>query len=146
MSNQEAPFSYTLKVLSNLFTVRGGSADEMEKHLLEAQTLLPILIALTKQAQQAEQGADPVALVQTVFPGSTVIETAQPTPVAPAQPFAPVAPPASAAPTTPTGPVCKHGVMTYRTGTNKNTGAPWAGWFCPSPKGTPDQCSAQFGK
>lgn len=37
---------------------------------------------------------------------------------------------------------CKHGEMQYKTGA-KN-GRVWKAYFCPSPKGTPDQCDAQF--
>ena len=38
---------------------------------------------------------------------------------------------------------CKHGVMVWR---ESKPGAPkaWKGWFCPSPKGTPDQCDPKF--
>jgi hypothetical protein len=38
---------------------------------------------------------------------------------------------------------CKHGQLVYRT---SKPGAPkeWKGWFCPSPQGTPDQCSPKF--
>jgi len=38
---------------------------------------------------------------------------------------------------------CKHGVMVWR---ESKPGAPkaWKGWFCPSPKGTPDQCEPKF--
>lgn len=38
---------------------------------------------------------------------------------------------------------CKHGKLVYRT---SKPGAPkeWKGWFCPSPQGTPDQCSPKF--
>jgi hypothetical protein len=40
---------------------------------------------------------------------------------------------------------CKHGALTWR---ESKPGAPkaWKGWFCPSPKGTPDQCSPKFVK
>ena len=36
-----------------------------------------------------------------------------------------------------------HGVMVWR---ESKPGAPkaWKGWFCPSPKGTPDQCEPKF--
>jgi hypothetical protein len=37
---------------------------------------------------------------------------------------------------------CKHGEMTFRNGTSAK--GPWKGYFCPSPKGTPDQCEPQF--
>ena len=37
---------------------------------------------------------------------------------------------------------CKHGKMTFRSGTNaKGT---WKGFFCPTPKDTPGQCKAEF--
>jgi len=37
---------------------------------------------------------------------------------------------------------CKHGAMSYKTGAGAK--GPWKGWFCPSPKGTPDQCQPVF--
>jgi hypothetical protein len=40
------------------------------------------------------------------------------------------------------GKACKHGEMTFRTG--QSAKGPWKGHFCPSPKGTPDQCEPQF--
>jgi len=52
-----------------------------------------------------------------------------------AQPSQPAAPQAS-------GPSCVHGPRVRRTG-NSSRGA-WVGWFCPTPKGTPDQCKAEF--
>jgi len=38
---------------------------------------------------------------------------------------------------------CKHGDLVWR---ESKPGAPkpWKGWFCPSPKGTPDQCEPKF--
>ena len=45
------------------------------------------------------------------------------------------------APTT-GGKTCKHGEMTFRTG--QSAKGPWKGHFCPSPKGTADQCEPQF--
>lgn len=42
------------------------------------------------------------------------------------------------------GKTCKHGEMTFRTGTSAK--GPWKGYFCPSPKGTPDQCEPQFAR
>ena len=37
---------------------------------------------------------------------------------------------------------CKHGAMSFKSGTGAK--GPWKGWFCPSPKGTPDQCQPVF--
>lgn len=39
---------------------------------------------------------------------------------------------------------CKHGDMVYREGFSQKTQKPWKGHFCPTPKGTPDQCPPQF--
>lgn len=53
---------------------------------------------------------------------------------------APATPPAAAAPS------CKHGVMTFRSGTTKsgpNAGKPYKAYFCPAPRGT-DQCKPEF--
>ena len=38
---------------------------------------------------------------------------------------------------------CKHGALVWR---ESKPGAPkaWKGWFCPSAKGTPDQCEPKF--
>lgn len=40
--------------------------------------------------------------------------------------------------------VCKHGDMTYKSGVSAKTGKAWKAFMCPSPKGTPDQCEAQW--
>jgi len=40
-------------------------------------------------------------------------------------------------------PQCKHGARIHRTGTGK-TGKQWSAWFCPTPKGTEDQCEPQW--
>jgi len=55
--------------------------------------------------------------------------TAQPAPAAPAAP---------AAFTEASVPQCPHGPMTPRSGSGAK--GPWKAWFCPTPKGTPDQC------
>lgn len=140
MSTQEATFSYTLKVLSNLFSIRGEDADKMEQHLLEAKTLLPLIIEVTKLAQQVEQGGDPLGLVQKVFPNSVVIEDTQTAPagIPQQQTFAPVPPP-SVAPATSSAPVCHHGTKTAKKGNGAK--GEWRAWMCPAPKGTADQCS-----
>ncbi|SIJ94423.1 Uncharacterised protein [Mycobacteroides abscessus subsp. abscessus] len=62
-------------------------------------------------------------------------------PAAPAQPRSNAPLPAQSAPGGDTR-QCKHGEMQYKTG-SKN-GRTWKGFFCPSPKDTPDQCSPEF--
>lgn len=64
---------------------------------------------------------------------------------APAATFAapvPAAAPAAAPSAAPSGHICKHGPMTFREGHGAK--GPWKGYFCPAPKGTPDQCSPEF--
>ena len=39
---------------------------------------------------------------------------------------------------------CPHGAMQYKSGVAASTGKPWKAWFCPTPKGTPGQCSPEF--
>ena len=77
---------------------------------------------------------------------------AQPTPDAWAQQaqqgpppaWAGQAPAAAPAPAAAGGKVCAHGPMTFKQGVSNKTGKPWSAWFCPTPKGTPGQCEAEF--
>ena len=52
----------------------------------------------------------------------------------------PNATPVAASPTD--APVCKHGPMTYKTGTSQK--GPWRAWMCPSPKGAVDKCETSW--
>lgn len=49
---------------------------------------------------------------------------------------APVAAPAPAP--TEGGKQCRHGAMSFKSGTSAK--GPWQGWMCASPKGAPDKC------
>jgi len=51
---------------------------------------------------------------------------------------APVAAPAITSAPAAGGNACKHGAMTFKTGTSSK--GPWQGWMCPTPKGAPDKC------
>lgn len=134
MSNQEAPFSYTTKVGSDLLTVRGGSYEEFLANALSLsfvpaiKSLLDILDGNTAP-ETTEQA---VANVQAAF-GQT------------APSFAPVAPPTVApVAVSANDRTCKHGTMLRRTGTSAK--GEWRAFFCPTPKDTPDQCTAIFAK
>lgn len=39
---------------------------------------------------------------------------------------------------------CPHGEMQFKSGVSQKTGKTWKAFMCPSPKGTPDQCDAEF--
>jgi len=97
-----------------------------------------------KTIVELEQLAAAVKNVAAVMPVASV--TTLPT-AAPAAPAAdgwdtPAAPFAQAQ-----VPSCKHGMKTGRAGVYQRgpkTGQPYKAWFCPSPKGTPDQCKPIF--
>jgi hypothetical protein len=78
------------------------------------------LIGTAQNIQQA------TAIVAQAFPGATVDHSAHPV----------------NANTAPSSRACNHGTMTPRSGSGAK--GPWKGYFCPSPKGTPDQCSPVF--
>lgn len=88
------------------------------------------LASLKNQAQaiadtaRALTGSGAVATVQAVLGATPVVQ-------------------ATAAPANLPDGYCKHGQLQWR---ESKPGAPkaWKGWFCPSPKGTPDQCKAKF--
>ena len=141
MSSTEASYSYTTKIAGDLFTVRGDSIAEfknnMDSAVFEAQFLV-----------------DAVGAIQAVghlIPIATPLPVAAPAP-APAAAFPPpanfnpapapvwAAPPAAA----PAGKQCVHGERQFRSGVSASTGKPWSAHFCPTPKGTPDQCAPEF--
>jgi hypothetical protein len=77
------------------------------------------------------------AVVQS-FQGATASVIAAPAAAYASAPAAVAAAPLAV----PGAPRCNHGPRTRRAGTNQR--GPWVGWFCPSPKGTPDQCKPDF--
>lgn len=133
MSNQEAPFSYTTKIGNDLLTVRG---DDF-KAFLENLTSLYLVPSVKHLIEVIEGSA--VATV-TASLGGTVTS-------APSAPdFQPVPPPtvATPAPVVAGSRSCQHGVMLQKTG--QSAKGEWRAFFCPTPKGTPDQCQAIFAK
>lgn len=103
-------------------------------------------IATITQMEQQLAGASVVAEQVTLAP-------VQPPAAAGVLDVAPQAPPAAAWGITPApapaaaftaGAVrqCAHGAMATRSGTSVR--GPWKAYMCPTPKGTPGQCAAQF--
>ena len=128
----EANFSFTTKIGTDLFTVRGDSLQEFAANLESI-------------ADNAQLVAETLTKVQAIGAAAPLVNVAAPTPppaAAPAAPgwgapAAPAAPPAFAAAAVP---ACQHGPRTPRRG--QSAKGPWAAWFCPTPKGTPGQCDA----
>lgn len=135
--SSESNFSFTTKVDGDLLTLRGDTFPEFVTHLSEAagvpavNNLLNILNGATPQEQQA------VATIQQSVPATLVQPGVPPQAI-----FAPVPPPATAAPVTAGAMSCVHGAMSAKKGNGAK--GEWRGWFCPTPKGTADQCKPQF--
>lgn len=110
-----------------IFTFRGDTATEVEGSMLEfiagnvAATVADLETTLLGTVH------DPIAVVQNAL---------GPVTVAPQQNFAPVPPPA--APAAAGSRMCNHGPMIGRKGTGAK--GEWKGLFCPTPKGTENQC------
>lgn len=135
--SSESNFSYTTKVNNDLLTVRGDTFDEFLANAVALGTVPAInaLIGILDGSTTATPEQAAVAAVSSAL-GATVVS--QPTdPFAGS--FAPVAPPVGASAGDRT---CSHGVMIKRTG--QGAKGEWRGWFCPTPKGTADQCKPIF--
>lgn len=123
--SSEPMHKLTVKVGDALRTIQADTHDEfvaeLEKAHDDLQACYDLLVAAKAVGNVAQASA-------TVTP---VAQHATPTP--------------SAAPASFTSAAmqqCAHGDMTPRTGSGAK--GPWRGWFCPTPKGTPDQCKAIF--
>ena len=124
-----------------IVTARGDSAEELMNNIEAlvkqgAGDVIAVLEQVLTNSQSAPTvlATDPVAIVQASLGGEVVAEV-------PA--FAPKAPPVQASALSSAGDkACIHGTMVKRTGNGAK--GEWRGYFCPTPKGTPDQCSASF--
>lgn len=128
-----------------IVTVRGDSAEELTDNIQAFTTASAsdYVLALEEMFVGTQ---NPVAAAQAALGGQVISNT----PVSNANGFSPVPPPVTAA--TGTAPVgagtatrnCIHGVMTKRTG--EGQWGPYKAFYCPTPKGTADQCKPQYVK
>lgn len=126
-----------------IFTVRADSPEELITNI--KQSVSSDVASYIGGLEEALLGATPAPVSPAVAAitaiGGTVISETPIAPPAPAPAFAPVPPPAYApAPTA--GKQCVHGEMIKRTGNGAK--GEWRGFFCPTPKGTADQCNPSF--
>lgn len=134
----EANFSFTTKINNDLFTVRGNTIDEFTVNLVATATVPAIghLLGVL----------DGTAPVETVAQAVNNIAAGLGAAVPVVDPFAPVAPAGGVPMVTPTAGVgdrtCVHGTMVKRSGMGAK--GEWRAWFCPTPKGTDNQCKAIF--
>lgn len=98
-----------------LINVYADGGADLETQLTSLQDVTA-LITTTAQA---------LAGVEAISQGAQVVSSStNPANVAPNR----------QAPLKAEGPICKHGAMTYKSGTAKN-GKPWKAWMCVAPKG-----------
>jgi hypothetical protein len=121
----ETKYQVNFKSGDALINIYATTAEELEAQL----TVLQDTAELIKTTAVALGGSAPVANVAYAAQafGGTVEQSA----------------PAFNQPTSFPEGSCKHGALVWR---ESKPGAPkpWKGWFCPSPKGTPDQCEPKF--
>lgn len=111
-----------LEFKKNLSDILGENDAENLVTTMAASLVGQSTTAYSAPTQTLEQAN---ANIAAAFPGSSIVN---PTP-----PGAPIAP---------KGMECKHGPMTKREGASAK--GPWKAYMCPTPKGTPDQCEANF--
>ena len=107
------------KIGNDLFNVYANSMEEFVDLLAELE----------------ESGITAIHSVQSKLTGAHAVVSAG----ASANPV-PSSPPASF--TAAATKQCVHGDMVPRKGTNSR--GPWRGWYCPTPKGAPDQCKPVY--
>jgi hypothetical protein len=116
-----------------IITVRGDSAEELNSNITEAVNFgVNDSVAALEELFLGAPAPSAVDIVTSAL-GATVTGTTS---------FAPVPPPVQATPSVAGSRVCSHGPMVTRKGSGAK--GEWKGYFCPTPKGTPDQCAVQW--
>jgi len=112
----------------DLINLYADTADQLAEQLAYIQGLAGQITTVSRTLNGSTPTAS--ASVAAAFGGATIVSEV------PTQSLQPVV-------TNPNS--CKHGARVYR---ESKPGAPkaWKGYFCPSPKGTPDQCEPVFSK
>ena len=137
MATEGTKFQVNFKLADGtLINIYAADATEFETSLATIQDSAALINSVSAsltsagavRALAAGLGAAPVAAAPVYAP-------AAPT-------YAPAQPVYTPAVEIPDG-YCKHGQLVWR---ESKPGAPkaWKGWFCPSAKGTPDQCEPKF--
>ena len=116
-----------------LINVYGKDEAAFDYALAIIQDRIAVIAEIEQQLSGSSVVADTFALapVQPAAAAPLAADSWGPVPVA--------APPTFAVAAVRT---CAHGAMTARSG--QSARGPWKAYMCPTPKGTPDQCKAQF--
>ena len=111
-----------------LINLYASDVKELESGLADLGMVATLIKSTGADLGGGSALATAVANVAQAFPGATPVSNAVAAP-APAQAQG-------------EGRSCKHGPMTYKTGTS--TRGSWQGYMCPTPKGAPDKCETIF--
>jgi len=139
--SQESPFSINLRELG--LTVRGDTYLEAKLRLAEVADDLASFVELVAHVQGAGNAKPvintniPVVQATNPFPSNAGAPWDRPA----QQQYTPPAAPQQQG--GPLGQTCRHGAMTFRSGTSKTTGKPYSGHFCPT-QDRNDQCPPVF--
>lgn len=126
------------------YTFRADEPEEFVERIGRVEDSgFPIAVKALLSVFGIDAKVTPTAVAKAV--GGTVVDAwDQPSGFAPVPP--PVSVPANPTPAAATAGtrMCAHGVMTKREG--EGQWGPYKAYYCPTPKGTPDQCKAVYVK
>lgn len=124
-----------------IITFRGDTAQELNTAISDfIEVGLEFAIGNVESILLNTSTPAPDAVTQVAQALNAVVVSE--TPVAQPPTFAPVPPPVSSTPAGVGDKHCQHGTMIKRTGSGAK--GEWRGFFCPTPKGTADQCKPTF--
>ena len=123
-ANENTKFQVNFKTNNGtLINLYASDVKELETGLTDLSMVATLIKATDAELNGGKAPAPTVAAVAQQFNATPVAST----------PTAPLAVVEGQAPS------CKHGVMSFRTGTSAR--GPWKGWMCAAPKGATDKCS-----
>jgi hypothetical protein len=134
MSSESTYVVNVKTTIGTIVTVRGDTAQALVDNINAFEQTGAALAISALEGLVAGKPVAPTPQAVAAAIGGTVVE----------EKFAPVTPAPAA--TSAGSRTCKHGVMVLRSGISQKSGKPYTGYFCPSPKGTPDQCEPQFSR
>ena len=132
--SSESNFSWNFR--EEGLTVRGDTFNEFKLNLSEVADGAALLLDLLAHIKGA---AATLPVVNVDVKSNPFPSNAGPWQQPPVQQYTPPAAPQNG----PLGESCRHGQMTFRSGTSKTTGKPYSGYFCPN-QDRNDQCPPKF--
>jgi len=128
-----------------LINVYGKDEAAFDYALAIIQDRIAVIAEIEQQLSGSSAVADTFALAPVQPAAAAGVAPVAEAPIAASTWGAPAAAPVAAPPAAFAAAAaknCAHGPMTARSGVSAR--GPWKAYMCPTPKGTPDQCKAQF--